>query len=65
MMSVTLSFVDKWQFLTVIQPVPTPAESAAVESPPTDPAPAKSPPSNPAPAEPLDPAAGDAPTETS
>jgi hypothetical protein len=42
--------MDKRQFLTVIQLVPAPAESAVVESPPTDPAPAESP-TDPAPAE--------------
>jgi hypothetical protein len=65
---VTLSFIDKQQFLTVIQPVPAPAESAADESPPADPARAESPPADPAPVEssakPLHSAAGDALTET-
>jgi hypothetical protein len=41
--------MDKRQFLTVIQLVPAPTESAVVESP-TDPAPAESP-TDPAPAE--------------
>jgi hypothetical protein len=56
---VTLSFVDERQFLTVIQPIPAPAESVATESPPADPAPAKSS------IESLHSAIGDALTETS
>jgi hypothetical protein len=54
----------------VIQLVPAPVESMAIESaaaksPLTDPAPAESPPADPTPAEPLHSAVGDAPTETS
>jgi hypothetical protein len=37
MMSTTLSFVDERQFLSVIQSVPTPAESTGTESPSVDP----------------------------
>jgi hypothetical protein len=55
MTSVTLSFVDERQFLTVIYPVPAHAEFAVVESPPADPALA----------EPLHSVAGTAQTETS
>jgi hypothetical protein len=65
MMSMTLSFVDKRQFLSVIQPVPTSAESTVVESPSADPAPVESSPTDPAPAEPIHSVVVDALTEAS
>jgi hypothetical protein len=65
MMSMTLSFVDKRQFLSVIQPVPTSAESTVFESPFADPAPVESSPTDPAPAEPIHSAVVDALIEAS
>jgi hypothetical protein len=58
-MSVTLSFVDERQFLTVIQSVHAPTDPGPAESPPTDPGPTDSS------TEPLHSTTGATPTETS